>query len=80
MDIEQANLEAEINAIRAALAKMESRLDVLHQEFQRTATTVQRIKLAQDGVTTLGLRREETLSELQAQLNRIERLLGGPAE
>jgi len=75
MASDQQELEAQLNAINSALGKLESRLDVLHQEFQRTSAVVNRLKLSQDGGKPAALRQEEVLADLKTQLDRIEKYL-----
>jgi len=51
------------------LATLESRLDLLREEFQRTSTIVYRLKLAQEGAKDVDRRRYEAID---AKLAAIE--------
>lgn len=61
----------------AAATRLESRIDVLNQEFQRTATAVHRLGLARDSAKGAGQGRDEELNGIRDQLARIEALLAG---
>jgi hypothetical protein len=60
----------------ASLSAIESRIEILHQEFQRTATTVSRFSLAQESAKLHNQRLEGFVSEVRGQLTKIEAALG----
>lgn len=64
-------IEESQKRLLAAAATTESRIDILHQEFQRAATAIHRLRLAHDNAQ----RRDEALDEIRRQLSRIEALL-----
>lgn len=70
-------IEAAQEDLLAAATKLESRLDIFHQEFRRVATAVQRLGLAGERDKTAAQRRDETLDEVRRQLARIEAVLSG---
>jgi len=67
-----ARVEKMHEELRAVIAEIESKLDLFHQEFQRTATAVQRIGLKQDSAKTLT---EKHAAALYERLDRIEVLI-----
>jgi len=69
------NLEQMSGDLRSSALKLESRLDIFHQEFQRAATVVHRLGLAQAGAKTAAERREVMLTEIRERLARIETAL-----
>ena len=62
--------------IAAAMATIESRLDIVHQESRKTAEGVSRLKLALDNSRGATLRNSEKLDDIFARLARIEEKLG----
>jgi chromosome segregation ATPase len=64
----QAKMLASLNAI-------ESRIEILHQEFQRTATTVSRFSLAQESARLHSQRLESFVGEVRGQLTKVEAAL-----
>ncbi len=60
----------------ASLTAIESRIEILHQEFQRTATTVSRFSLAQESARLHSQRLESFVSEVRGQLTKVEAALG----
>lgn len=75
----EAPQEAELNmtgvsesrAVAAQLERLESRLDIMHQEMRRTAETIQRLRLAVDGMKVRAGEDTELLNEIRAQLNTL---------
>ncbi len=65
--IEKAQEEA-----LASTVKLESRLEILRQEFQRTSTSIYRMGLTLESGKASAQRREAALSEIRQQLVRIE--------
>lgn len=65
--IEKAQEEA-----LATIVKLESRLEIMRQEFQRTSTSIYRMGLTLESGKASSQRREVTLSEIREQLGRIE--------
>ncbi|VAV95798.1 hypothetical protein MNBD_ALPHA05-2256 [hydrothermal vent metagenome] len=60
----------------SSLTAIESRIEILHQEFQRTATTVSRFSLAQESARLHSQRLESFVSEVRGQLTKVEAALG----
>ncbi len=60
----------------SSLTAIESRIEILHQEFQRTATTVSRFSLAQESARLHSQRLESFVSEVRGQLTKAEAALG----
>ncbi len=61
--------------VLASLAAIEGRIEILHQEFQRTATTVSRFSLAQESAKLASQRLEGFVSDVRGQLSKIEAAL-----
>jgi chromosome segregation ATPase len=59
----------------ASLSAIESRIEILHQEFQRTATTVSRFSLAQESARLHSQKLESFVSEVRGQLTKLEAAL-----
>ncbi len=68
-------LEAAQQQMLAATAKIESRIDLLSQEFHRTSAMVYRLSLAEEAAKEASRRREEAITQLQERLSRIEAML-----
>ncbi len=69
-------LEQGQERLLASLTAIESRIEIMHQEFQRTATTVSRFSLAQESAKLASQRLESFVGEVRDQLTKIEVLLG----
>ena len=70
-------MEAALEQILATTIKLESRIDILRQEFQRTSTNIYRLGVNQESGKTVAGRHQSVLSEIQSQLLRIETRLKG---
>jgi septal ring factor EnvC (AmiA/AmiB activator) len=53
------------------LTAIDSRIEILHQEFQRTATTVSRFSLAQESAKLHNQRLESFVSEVRGKLTKL---------
>ncbi len=58
------------------LSAIDGRIEILHQEFQRTATTVSRFSLAQESAKLASQRLEGFIGEVRDQLTKVEAVLG----
>ncbi len=79
LDKRLAQLEARQAKALALLTTLEDRLDVIHQEFQRTSTIVYRLNITQEAATSSDQRRDRLLEEMRAILTKIEARVGTPA-
>lgn len=68
-------IEAAQQKLLAAATKIESRIDILNGEFQRAATVIYRLNLAQESAKSSLQRREKTMADIRDQLSRIEATL-----
>ncbi len=75
-------MKARLDAMKATqedavtiLTRLESRVDFLHQELQRTASIVQRLKLLEDSEKSAAHQQSIIFGELRDQLAHIEMLL-----
>jgi|GEM_PF-6478431 len=68
-------LESAVAALASSTTEIGDRLDLLHQEFSRSAAQLQRVGLNQESFKLAGQRRDDALNKITAELSRIKAAL-----
>lgn len=68
-------LESAVSSLASSALEIGDRLELLHQEFSRSAAQLQRVGLNQESFKLAGQRRDDALKQITAELSRIKAAL-----